>query len=130
MESVGPDLIQRGLEVIQNDRVAEAFEDKRQFPERLDSGRQVGRIERVKHIARFNDHKDNRETHGHQHDCEAWSDNHQLQNPECIHGFDGTEKRYRGENPPGISVELLEKKHLTVAEVLYRKSGSIGRVVR
>jgi hypothetical protein len=28
---VGPDLIQRGLEVIQNDPVAEALEDEREF---------------------------------------------------------------------------------------------------
>jgi hypothetical protein len=56
---MGPDVIQRGLEVIQNDRVAQALEDERQFPERLDSGGEVGRIERMQHIARFNDHENN-----------------------------------------------------------------------
>lgn len=129
LEPVGPDPIQRGLEVIQNDRVAEAFKDKREFPERLDSGGQASRIECVQHIARFNDHEDNRETHRHQHYPEPWGDNHQLYNIERINGFDGMDEGDRRENPPGVSVELLDKQHLTVAEILYRKSGSMGRVV-
>ena len=89
---MGPDLIQRGLEVIQNDRVAEALENERQFPEWLDAGGQAGQIERVQNIARFNDHEDNRETHGHQHDPEPWGDNHQLHNTERIHGFNGPDE--------------------------------------
>lgn len=83
----------------------------------------------MQRAARFNDHEDNRETHGHQYDPEPWGDNHQLHNAERIHALDSPDKGNRGENPPGVTVELLDKQHLTVAEIIYRKSGSMGRVV-
>lgn len=68
-------LIERSLEVIENNRISEEFEDEGQFPERVDADREYG-LEGVGYGADVDYGEDYGEGHGEEHDGESRGDVH------------------------------------------------------
>lgn len=101
---VGPQSIKGSLEVVQNDGVRQALEDKRQFPERVQP---VGesRLESAGDRADVEDDEADTDEHGDQHNGEARRDAADLRHGELIPRLDVIEERNGCENPPGIAVQ-------------------------
>ena len=99
------DLVEDGLEVVEEDGIGCAFEDQGQSPVRVDAvilGGDLGSNESVC------EEEDDGEGHAQQHDTEAGTGLDELAKSEVVVLFDDDAELDGGEDPPGVSERGLD----------------------
>ena len=93
------ELVQRGPEIVEDDTVGEALEDKGKLPERVDDtdGDRRG------HGQDVDDDADHAEAHAEKQDAEPGRDSDDLDEAELVAEFDVPEEIDDGEYPPRIT---------------------------
>lgn len=97
--------VERGLEVVEDDRVREALEDEGQLPEGVDAVRQAWALDDVRDGQDVDEDEGDADEHGAEEDGEAGGDAHQLDVAEFVARLDVVEEREDGEDPPGVAEE-------------------------
>lgn len=95
-------LIQDGLEVIQNHGIREEFEDKSELPKWVDTNWEDG-FKVTGHGTDIDNCENDGQSHGGHHDCEAGRDAHEFPEAEVVPSADVVEKTACREDPPRIA---------------------------